>query len=124
MSGSVATEMHSLPKGAIHIPEASQKCPKKASTPKRSFVNYSRTLTSTQGRVHSLRPSKLRNHSKPILDHSSGMDSNPFAPNERCAPSTAAPAKALAVVFAVSKTNPARLSLLRAVDAVVLFAEM
>jgi hypothetical protein len=62
---------------------------------------YNRTLTSTHGNVHSRRPSKLLNHSSPMPVHSSGC-------SRRCASSTAAPARALVVVFSVSRTYPPR----------------
>lgn len=69
-----------------------------------SDFDHNRTFTSTQGKVHSRRPVRLRSHSKPTPVHSSGLDSTP---SRCCALSSTAPANAFAVELNVSKTNSA-----------------
>jgi hypothetical protein len=78
-----------------------------------SFGVHNRTFTSMQGRVHSLLPSKLRSHSRPMPVHSScrypAAGNDPFARNLRFASSRAAPAKAVVVEFTISMMNSATL---------------
>ncbi|EZF98390.1 hypothetical protein H113_01762 [Trichophyton rubrum MR1459] len=74
---------------------------------KRSLLIYNLTFTSTHGRVHSLRPSKLLNHSRPIPVHSGSLAlKDAFGMTRRFASSNAAPIRAVAVVFTVSSTYP------------------
>lgn len=68
-------------------------------------------MTSTHGIVHSLRPSKLLNHSSPTPAHSQPSCPSPVlspVENRRWTSSTAAPANAFVVVFIASTTYPAR----------------